>query len=119
MNTVEQKRFIDDNEGTGVWNWINEVIEKHKIRERFSGVELRTRAIAYDSISQNHFTDDHLLQLVVDNRLVAFVLCRRDDWNWTECTFVFVESALEACEEFQKRVNERTFRKIHEEEGEE
>ena len=111
---IEQKRFIDDNEGTGVWQWINDVVDKHKIRERFAGVELRTRAIAYDCISQNHFTDDRLVQLVVDNRLVAFVLCRRDDWNWTECTFVFVESALQACEDFQKRVNTRTFGKINE-----
>lgn len=115
LNTVEQKRFIDDNEGTGVWQFINEVIEKNNIRQRFAGVEIRTRAIAYDCISQNHFTDDRIVQLVVDNRLVAFVLCRRDDWNWTECTFVFVETALKACEDFQKRINERSFMVIHEE----
>ena len=100
---IEQKRFIDDNEDTGVWQWINDVIDKYKLRERFPEVELRTRAIAFDCISNNHWTDDRIVQLVVDNRLVAFVISRRDDWNWTECTFVFIESALKACEDFQKK----------------
>ena len=101
---TEQKRFIDDNEGTGVWEWINNFIDQHKLRERFTEVEVRTRAIAYDSISQNHWTDDRIVQVVVDNRLVAFVFCRRDDWNWTECNFVFIESALQACEDFKNKI---------------
>lgn len=98
---IEQKRFIDDNEGTGVWKWIDDFIDEHKLCEQYVGVEVRTRAISYDCISQNHWTDDRIVQIVVDNRLVAFIICRRDDWNWTECTFVFIESALEACEKFK------------------
>ena len=104
-NMIEQKRFIDDSEGADIWQWIYDVIDKYKLRERFTEVELRTRAIAFDCTSDNHWTDDRIVQLVVDNRLVAFVISRRDDWNWTECTFVFIEPALKACEDFQKKIS--------------
>ena len=41
---------------------------------------------------------------VCQNRLIAMVYMRRDDWNYTELTMVFVGDALKACEDFEKKL---------------
>lgn len=98
---VEQVRITDDTEDKVAWEFIESIIAKYNIWKSFAGVEIRTRTIAYDTCCAAHPTDDKLLQLVVDNRLVAFVLTRRDDWNHSEVTKVFLEDTLEKCKDFK------------------
>ena len=33
MEMIEQKRYIDDNEGTGINEFLDDIIEKYKLRE--------------------------------------------------------------------------------------
>ena len=80
---IERKREMDDT-GDGIWEFIEEIIDKYHIREQFHEVEIRTRSVNYDMTPPSievHETDDKIVQLVVDNRLVAFVFCRCDDYS--------------------------------------
>jgi hypothetical protein len=106
MNKVKQKRYVDDNEGTGVNRFIEGVIEKYHLRDFYPEVEYRTRSVNYD-LMPDHVTDDHISQLVVDNRLVALVFCRRDDWNHTEVTTVFLDDVLKKCRKHKDKINQR------------
>ena len=51
-----------------------------------------------------HHTDDKLIQVVCQNRLIALVFCRRDDWNYTEATMVFVGEALTRVEAMEEEI---------------
>ena len=97
---VAQCRYIDDNEGTMVQEFLLKLFQKYKLSETYPEVEIRYRAVNYGLI-ENHITDDKIAQLVVDNRLVAMAFLRRDDWNHTEVTYVIVDEALRKCKEFK------------------
>lgn len=101
---VEQVRITDDTEGKVAWEFIEGIIAKYNIWNSFAEVEIRTRTIEYDTSSAPHPTNDKIMQLVVDNRLVAFTLIRRDDWNHSEVTKVFLEDTLEKCKDFKKEI---------------
>jgi hypothetical protein len=102
-NTVQIARITDDSEGQCVVDFINGIIEKYELRKKYPEVEVRWRGINYDT-SSPHATDDKMVQLVCQNRLIAMVYMRRDDWNYTELTMVFVGDALKACEDFEKKL---------------
>lgn len=110
---IKQERFIDDNEGTGVNKFLEEIIDKYQLRKFYPEVEIRWRAVNYD-LSDNHPTDDHIVQLICQNRLLALVYLRRDDWNYTEVTYIFIEDTLKKIEEFETRINQRINSKISE-----
>ena len=101
---VEQKRFVDDCEGVAAEHFLLDFAEKHHLRDRFPEVEIRYRGVGIDTVHE-HITDDKIIQLVVDNRLVAMVFIRRDDWNHSEVTYITIEEALEKCEEMRKRID--------------
>lgn len=101
---IEQVRIINDTEGKEAWDFINGIIEQHQLRNRFAEVEVKSRILEFDDFSTSHQTDDRILQLVVDNRLVAFVFLRRDDWNHSELTKVFLEETLKDCEHFNNKI---------------
>ena len=101
---IEQVRIINDTEGKEAWDFINGIIEQHQLRNRFAEVEVKSRTLEFDDFRASHPTDDRLLQLVVDNRLVAFVFLRRDDWNHSELTKVFLEETLKECENFNNKI---------------
>ena len=107
---ITQQLYIDDNEETGVYDFLNGIIEEHHLRDFYPQVEMRTRLLNYD-MQENHATDDRIVQLVVDNRLVAFSFLRRNDGNYTEVNNVFNEEALEKCrimrEEIDKKIEEQ------------
>lgn len=82
----------------------DEVAAYHAIKEFFDEVEeeygrkaiffdeYRERPIAYDEYDiEGHITDDRLIQLVFDNRLIAFCFLRKNDGNYNEVTFVKIE----------------------------
>lgn len=101
---IEQVRIVNDTEGKEAWDFINGIIEQYQLRKRFMEVEVKSRTIEFDDLSSRHPTDDRILQLIVDNRLVAFVFLRRDDWNHTELTKVFLEETLKECENFNNKI---------------
>lgn len=101
---IEQKRYIDDNEGTGINEFLEEIIEKHKLREFYPNVEIRWRDVCYGIESTPTATDDKIIQLVIENRLVALIFSRRDEFNHTEVNYFFNEEALEKCKEFKERI---------------
>lgn len=103
---IRQQRFIDDNEGAGVEKFLLDVVEKYELKKYFPSVEIRYRGVNYGLLSENHITDDKVVQLVVDNRLVAFAFLRRDDLNYTEVTYVVIEDAIKRCEEMRKEVTQ-------------
>ena len=100
----EQVRIVNDTEGKEAWDFINGIIEQYQLRKRFREVEVKSRTIEFDDLSNPHPTDDRILQLIVDNRLVAFVFLRRDDLNHSELTKVFLEETLKECENFNNKI---------------
>ncbi len=100
---IEQKRFIDDNEGIKVEQFFQDVIERYELRKLFASIELRYRGVNYGLYSANHITDDKIVQLVVENRLVAMAFLRRDDFNYTEVSFIVLEDAIQKCKDFLKQ----------------
>lgn len=102
-NTIEIARITDDSEGQRVVDFIDNIVKKYNLREKYASIEVRWRNVNYD-ISAPHATDDKLVQLICENRLIAMVYMRRDDWNYTELTMIFVGDALKACEDFEKRI---------------
>ena len=107
MEMIEQKRYIDDDEGTGINEFLDNIIEKHKLREFFPYVEIRWRDVCRGIESTPTATDDKIIQLVVENRLVALVFSRRDEFNHTEVNYFFNEDALEKCKKFKERVERK------------
>ena len=99
-NMIKQERFIDDNEQTQSYKFIYDIIDKYELKKHYPEVEVRARSINYD-LMNGHPTDDHILQLVCQNRLLAFVILRRDDFNYTEVTYVFMEDVLKKIEDFE------------------
>lgn len=102
-NTVQIARITDDSEGQCVVEFIDNIIEKYELQKKYPCIEVRWRGINYD-VSSPHPTDDKMVQLICENRLIAMVYMRRDDWNYTELTMVFVGDALKACEDFEKKL---------------
>lgn len=100
---IEQKRFIDDNEGIKVEQFFQDVIERYELRKLFASIELRYRGVNYGLYSANHITDDKIVQLVVENKLVAMAFLRRDDFNYTEVSFVVLEDAIQKCKDLLKQ----------------
>ena len=107
MEMIEQKRYIDDDEGTGINEFLDDIIEKHKLREFYPNIEIRWRDVCRRIESTPTATDDKIVQLVVENRLVALVFSRRDEFNHTEVNYFFNEEALEKCKKFKERVERK------------
>ena len=111
-NKVIQTKYIDDSEGQAVNEFIWGIIEKYKLKKYYPEVETRYRGVLYDmrdDMDRNlvHHTDDKLIQIVCQNRLIALVFCRRDDWNYTEATMVFVGDALTRVEKMEEEIRGR------------
>lgn len=111
-NKVIQTRFIDDSEGQAVEEFIWDIIEKYKLKKYYPEVETRYRGVLYDMRDDKdrfhvHHTDDKLIQIVCQNRLIALVFCRRDDWNYTEATMVFIGDALTRVEKMEEEIRGR------------
>lgn len=111
-NKVIQTRFIDDSEGQAVQEFIWGIIEKYKLKKYYPEVETRYRGVLYDMRDDKdrfhvHHTDDKLIQIVCQNRLIALVFCRRDDWNYTEATMVFIGDALTRVEKMEEEIRGR------------
>ena len=111
-NKVIQTRFIDDSEGQAVEEFIWGIIEKYKLKKYYPEVETRYRGVLYDMRDDKdrfhvHHTDDKLIQIVCQNRLIALVFCRRDDWNYTEATMVFIGDALTRVEKMEEEIRGR------------
>ena len=104
---IEQKRYIDDDERTGINKFFDDIIEKHKLREFYPNVEIRWREVCYGIESTPTATDDKIIQLVVENRLVAMVFSRRDEFNYTEVNYFFNEEALDKCKKFKERIEKK------------
>ena len=107
MEMIEQKRYIDDDEGTGINEFLDNIIEKHKLREFYPNIEIRWRDVCRGIESTPTATDDKIIQLVVENRLVALVFSRRDEFNHTEVNYFFNEDALEKCKKFKERIEKK------------
>ena len=107
MEMIEQKRYIDDDERTGINKFFDDIIEKHKLREFYPNVEIRWREVCYGIESTPTATDDKIIQLVVENRLVAMVFSRRDEFNYTEVNYFFNEEALDKCKKFKERIEKK------------
>ena len=108
-NKVIQTKYIDDSEGEAVEKFIYDTIKKYKLAKYYPEVETRYRGVLYDmrdDLDRNHIqhTDDKLIQIVCQNKLIALVFCRRDDWNYTEATMVFVGEALTRIEEIEEDI---------------
>lgn len=108
-NKVIQTKYIDDSEGEAVQEFIWGVIKKYQLKKYYPQVETRYRGVLYDmrdDMNRNliHHTDDKLIQIVCQNKLIALVFCRRDDWNYTEATMVFVGDALTRVEEIEEKI---------------
>ena len=100
---ITQVRYTDDKEGAE--EFLQKVIADNELRKYYPSVELRYRSVNYDTVSKDRVTDDKIAQLVVENRLVAFVFMRRDDFNHTEVTCVFIEDAMDKCRKFRESLN--------------
>ena len=107
MEMIEQKRYIDDDERTGINEFLDDIIEKYKLREFYPNVEIRWRDVCWGIESTPTATDDKIVQLVIENRLVGLIFTRRDDFNWTEVNYFFNEDALEKCKEFKEQVERK------------
>jgi len=92
---TKQERFIDEIDVRPIpSDFLYEIAKKHGFTDIFNICTVNSRGVGIDTIHE-HITDDKIIELIVENRLVAFVYLRRDDWNWTEATFVEIPGAIE------------------------
>lgn len=91
---TDQKRFIDEIDVSPIpSDFLYEIAKKHGFADIFNVCTVNSRAVGIDTYHE-HITDDKIIELIVENRLVALVYLRRDDWNWTEATFVEIPEAI-------------------------
>lgn len=70
-------------------DFIEEVIEKFNLRND-SSAEIKIRSI--NSAYSNVETDDKVVEILSNNKLVALQYLRRDDLNYTEVTNIILEN---------------------------
>ena len=87
---VKQEIYQDEVEvGKAISEFFNEVQENLGRHAVFDD-EIRIRKLTYSDLD-NHIVDDAVVQLVFDNRLIAFCFLRKNDGNYNEVTFVKIE----------------------------
>lgn len=103
-----QKKLFQDERDANAWGFINEVASEYNLVEASSrNLSVLTRGITNGSTSSQVIakviTDDKLMQLIVNDKLAAFVILRRDDANWTEATYVINEAVIEEVKSAKKQ----------------
>ena len=87
---VRQEIYQDEVEaGSAISKFFNEAQENLGRHAVFDD-EIRIRKLTYSDLD-NHIVDDAVVQLVFDNRLIAFCFLRKNDGNYNEVTFVKIE----------------------------
>ncbi len=86
---IKRIKFTDDSEGICVWNFITEIQIKYgETTEVYSRGILRDRR---ESISHTAVLDNAFYEIIHDNKMVACVYARRDNFNHTEVTLMECE----------------------------
>jgi hypothetical protein len=99
---IKQERFIDEiGVSPNPSDFLYEIAKKHGFADIFKLCSVKSRAVGIDTYHE-HITDDKIIELIADNRLVALVYLRRDDWNWTEATFIEIPEAIENVKKYLK-----------------
>lgn len=88
---IIQERTIDEIEAHPS-EFLHEVAKKYGIIG-LTKIEVKSRGVGIDTFSE-HITDDKIFELIADNQLIALVYLRRDDWNWTEATYIEIPWAI-------------------------
>ena len=97
-----QYREIDDT-GTTAWNYLTGIIRDYDLKRFRPHIEMRVRPVAFGSMpDEGHLTDDRVIQLVVENQMLAMVYLRRDEFNYTEVTTVFLQDTMKKLEKMLK-----------------
>ena len=103
---IRQERTIDEIDAHPS-EFLQEVAEKHGIIGQ-TRIIVKSRGVGIDTYHE-HITDDKVFELIADNQLIALVYLRRDDWNWTEATYIEIPCAIEQVKErLKKRRTEDT-----------
>jgi hypothetical protein len=100
---IRQERTIDEIDAHPS-EFLQEVAEKHGIIGQ-TRIIVKSRGVGIDTYHE-HITDDKVFELVADNQLIALVYLRRDDWNWTEATYIEIPWAIEKVKE---RLNKKRY----------
>ena len=99
---VKQEKVIDEIDVRPIPSeFLYEIAKKHGFADIYNLCCVKSRAVGIDTYHE-HITDDKITELIVENRLVALVYLRRDDWNWTEATFIEIPEAIEKVREHLK-----------------
>jgi hypothetical protein len=98
---IKQERTMDEIDAKDPFGFLHDIALRHGFIEQFH-IECHDRAVGIDTIHE-HITDDKIFELIADNQLIGLVYLRRDDWNWTEATYIEIPCAIEQVKERLKK----------------
>lgn len=83
-NAVYTQKILDD-QNTGVNEFLEEIVQKYKLSKR---PNVYMRYLDLHRTNDKNPTDDKIVEIVLDNRLLAIVYLRRTEFNYIEGTFI-------------------------------
>jgi hypothetical protein len=90
---IKQERTMDEIDAHPL-EFLHTLAEKYGFSKLNGFCKINSRALGIDTF-HDHITDDKIFELIVENRLIGLVYLRRDDWNYTEATYVEIPEAIE------------------------